>query len=120
MKKGKSNLNRIARRLGAAALLIAMRLAALALSNGCGGVVASAHEARPLRDHLGLDFTIVTPGVRPAGSGRDDQARVVTPAQAVAAGSTYIVVGRPITDAPDPAAEARAILDQIATQTIAS
>jgi orotidine-5'-phosphate decarboxylase len=98
-----------------------LRLAALALSNGCGGVVASAHEAQALRAHLGPEFTIVTPGVRPAGTGRDDQARVVTPAEAVAAGSTYIVVGRPITDAPDPAAEARAILSQIASyQTIAS
>jgi orotidine-5'-phosphate decarboxylase len=98
-----------------------LRLAALALSNGCGGVVASAHEAKALRDDLGQDFAIVTPGVRPAGSGRDDQARVVTPAEAVAAGSTYIVVGRPITDAPDPAAEAHAILGQIASfQPIAS
>jgi orotidine-5'-phosphate decarboxylase len=98
-----------------------LRLAALALSNGCGGVVASAHEAKALRDDLGQEFAIVTPGVRPAGSGRDDQARVVTPAEAVAAGSTYIVVGRPITEAPDPAAEARAILGQIASfQPIAS
>ncbi len=63
----------------------------------------------------------MTPGVRPAGGGHDDQARVVTPAEAVAAGSTFVVVGRPITDAPDPAAEARAILSQIASyQTIAS
>ena len=98
-----------------------LRLAALALSNGCGGVVASAHEAQALRADLGQEFTIVTPGVRPAGTGRDDQARVVTPAEAVAAGSTYIVVGRPITDAPDPAAEARSILAQIASyQSIAS
>jgi orotidine-5'-phosphate decarboxylase len=95
-----------------------LRLAALALSNGCRGVVASAHEASALRDDLGHDFTIVTPGVRPAGSGRDDQARVVTPAEAVAAGSTYIVVGRPITDAADPAAEARAILSQIGSEQI--
>lgn len=90
-----------------------LRLASLALSSGCRGVVASAHEARALRGHLGQDFTIVTPGVRPAGSGHNDQARVVTPAEAVAAGSTYIVVGRPITDAADPAAEARAILGQL-------
>ena len=90
-----------------------LRLAALALSSGCRGVVASAHEARALRQQLGKDFAIVTPGVRPAGSGHDDQARVVTPAEAVAAGSTYIVVGRPIAEAPDPAAEARAILSQL-------
>jgi len=91
-----------------------LRLAALALSNGCQGIVASALEASALRQEFGRDFTIVTPGVRPAGSGADDQARVVTPAEAIAAGASYIVVGRPITDAPDPAAEARAILGQIA------
>jgi orotidine-5'-phosphate decarboxylase len=90
-----------------------LRLAALALSSGCRGVVASAHEATALREDLGQDFTIVTPGVRPAGSGKDDQARVVTPAEAIAAGATHIVVGRPITDAADPTAEARAILSQI-------
>ena len=90
-----------------------LRLAALALSNGCRGVVASAHEAAALRDDLGQDFAIVTPGVRPAGSGRDDQARVVTPSEAIAAGATHIVVGRPITEAADPAAEARAILGQL-------
>lgn len=90
-----------------------LRLAAIALSSGCKGVVASAHEAASLRAELGRDFTIVTPGVRPAGSGHADQVRVVTPAEAVASGATYIVVGRPITDAADPAAEARAILGQI-------
>jgi orotidine-5'-phosphate decarboxylase len=91
-----------------------LRVAALALSNGCGGVVASAHEAAALREEFGRDFIIVTPGVRPAGSVADDQARVVTPSEAIAAGASYIVVGRPITDARDPAAEARAILGQIA------
>lgn len=90
-----------------------LRLAALALSNSCQGVVASAQEASALREEFGRDFTIVTPGVRPAGSGTDDQARVVTPAEAIAAGASYIVVGRPITEAPDPAAEARAILGQL-------
>ncbi|MFY9561927.1 MAG: orotidine-5'-phosphate decarboxylase [Terriglobales bacterium] len=91
-----------------------LRLAALALSNGCQGVVASAHEAAALREDLGQEFAIVTPGVRPAGSGRGDQVRVVTPSEAIAAGATHIVVGRPITEAADPAAEARAILGQIA------
>jgi orotidine-5'-phosphate decarboxylase len=91
-----------------------LRLAALALSNGCQGIVASAQEASALREEFGRDFTIVTPGVRPAGSGADDQSRVVTPAEAIAAGASYIVVGRPITEAPDPAAEARAILGQLA------
>lgn len=90
-----------------------LRLAALALSNGCGGVVASAREATALREDLGQDFMIVTPGVRPAGSLREDQVRVVTPAEAIAAGATHIVVGRPITEAVDPAAEARAILSQL-------
>ncbi len=89
------------------------RLAALALSNGCKGVVASAREAGALREEFGLDFAIVTPGVRPAGSGHDDQARVVTPAEAIAAGASHIVVGRPITEASDPAAEARSILSQL-------
>jgi orotidine-5'-phosphate decarboxylase len=91
-----------------------LRLAAFALSNGCNGIVASAQEASALREEFGPDFIIVTPGVRPAGSGVDDQARVVTPAEAIAAGASYIVVGRPITGATDPAAEARAILGQIA------
>jgi orotidine-5'-phosphate decarboxylase len=90
-----------------------LRLAALALSNGCRGIVASAHEASALRDDLGHDFMIVTPGVRPAGSGRADQVRVVTPSEAVASGATHIVVGRPITEAADPAAETRAILGQL-------
>jgi orotidine-5'-phosphate decarboxylase len=92
----------------------ALRLTALALSNGYRGVVASAQECAALREEFGHDFVIVTPGVRPAGSGHDDQARVVTPAEAIAAGATYIVVGRPITQADDPAAEARAILGQLA------
>jgi len=90
-----------------------LRLAALALSNGCKGVVASAQEAASLRQEFGRDFAIVTPGVRPAGSGPHDQARVVTPAEAIAAGASHIVVGRPIIEAADPAAEARAILGQI-------
>jgi orotidine-5'-phosphate decarboxylase len=90
-----------------------MRLAALALANGCHGVVASAKEASDLRSELGNKFAIVTPGVRPAGTGQGDQVRVVTPTEAIAAGATHIVVGRPITDAADPAAEARAILGQI-------
>jgi orotidine-5'-phosphate decarboxylase len=90
------------------------RLAALAISHGCKGIVASALEAPTLRQELGANFTIVTPGVRPAGSGPHDQARVVTPAEAISAGASHIVVGRPITDAADPAAEARAILGQLA------
>ncbi len=90
-----------------------LRLAALALADGCHGVVASAQEASELRKELGDEFVIVTPGVRPAGSGKGDQVRVATPVEAIAAGATHIVVGRPITEAADPAAEARAILGQI-------
>jgi orotidine-5'-phosphate decarboxylase len=90
------------------------RLAALAIADGCHGIVASAREAPTLRTELGNDFALVTPGVRPAGSGHADQVRVVTPAEAIAAGASHIVVGRPITEAADPAAEARAILGQIA------
>ena len=90
-----------------------LRLAALALADGCHGVVASAREASALRSELEGDFAIVTPGVRPAGTDPGDQARVATPAEAIAAGATYIVVGRPITAAADPASEARAILGQI-------
>jgi orotidine-5'-phosphate decarboxylase len=90
-----------------------LRLAALALAEGCQGVVTSAREASALRSKLGNQFAIVTPGVRPAGSGHADQRRVVTPAEAIAAGASHIVVGRPITGAADPAAVARAILAQI-------
>ena len=90
-----------------------VRLASLALSNGCQGVVASARETPALRAELGSHFAIVTPGVRPVGSPHADQVRVVTPAEAIAAGASHIVVGRPITGAPDPAAEVRAILEQI-------
>jgi orotidine-5'-phosphate decarboxylase len=90
-----------------------VRLATIALANGCQGVVTSAQEASALRSELGHDFAIVTPGVRPAGSSVGDQVRVVTPAEAIAAGASHIVVGRPITGAADPAAEARAILGQI-------
>ena len=90
------------------------RLAALAITSGCHGVVASAQEAATLRTELGDDFLIVTPGVRPIGVGHGDQARVVTPSEAIAAGASYIVVGRPITEADDPAAEAREILAQMA------
>jgi len=89
------------------------RLAALASAGGCHGVVASAHEASTLRAEFGDDFLIVTPGVRPAGRDHGDQVRVVTPAEAIAAGASHIVVGRPITEALDPAAEAREILAQI-------
>lgn len=91
-----------------------VRLATMAVANGCQGIVASAREASTLRAEVGRNFAIVTPGVRPAGTSVGDQVRVVTPAEAIAAGASHIVVGRPITEAADPAAEARAILAQIA------
>ncbi|HKN16486.1 MAG TPA: orotidine-5'-phosphate decarboxylase [Candidatus Sulfotelmatobacter sp.] len=90
-----------------------LRLARLALAGGCQGIVTSAREAAKLRAELGDEFALVTPGVRPAGSGHEDQVRVVTPAEAIAAGASHIVVGRPITGAADPAAAARAILAEI-------
>lgn len=90
-----------------------MRLGALARSAGCQGLVASAHEARQLRRELGEDFEIITPGVRPAGSAAGDQARVLTPEEAIRAGATRLVVGRPIIEAANPAQAAKEILDEI-------
>ncbi|HXC43364.1 MAG TPA: orotidine-5'-phosphate decarboxylase [Candidatus Dormibacteraeota bacterium] len=90
-----------------------LRLTKMALASGCQGIVTSARESSRLRSELGDGFAIVTPGVRPVGSDHADQARVVTPAEAIAAGASHIVVGRPITEAKDPAAEARSILQQI-------
>jgi orotidine-5'-phosphate decarboxylase len=90
-----------------------LRMAALGLSNGCQGIVASAQEAGALREEFGQDFLIVTPGARLAGTGPNDQVRIVTPGEAIAAGASHIVVGRPITEAEDPSTEARAILGQI-------
>jgi len=86
---------------------------ALARAAGCRGLVASAQEAQELRRKLGEGFAIVTPGIRPAGSAAGDQARVVTPRDAIAAGATYLVVGRPILDAPDPAKAAEQIVQEI-------
>lgn len=80
-----------------------VHLATLAQASGLDGVVASPQEVRAIRAACGADFQIVTPGIRPAGHlGKDDQARTLTPAQALAAGSSYLVIGRPITAAPDP------------------
>ncbi len=90
-----------------------LRLGGLACRAGCGGLVASAKEARELRRELGEGFAIVTPGVRPAGSAAGDQARVVTPHDAIVAGATYLVVGRPIIEAPDPAKAAAGIVAEI-------
>ncbi len=90
------------------------RLARLARSCGLDGVVCSPQEAPALREAFGDGFLLVTPGVRPATVSKDDQQRVATPRQALAGGADYLVIGRPITRAPDPPAALRAILDEIA------
>ncbi|HNQ03742.1 MAG TPA: orotidine-5'-phosphate decarboxylase [Thiobacillaceae bacterium] len=79
-----------------------LRLARLTATAGLDGVVCSAREATLLRQAIGPDFVLVTPGIRPAGSTLGDQARVLTPSQALAAGADYLVIGRPITQAIDP------------------
>ena len=99
-----------------AADLVALRVRQ-ALDAGIDGVVSSSHEAaqvRALAEAAGRpDFLIVTPGVRPAGAALDDQARAATPASALQAGATHLVVGRPITAAPDPRAAAEAIVQEM-------
>ena len=99
--------------VGPAADLV-LRRAQLAIDAGCDGVVASPHEAAAVRAIAPPGFLIVTPGVRPAGAEVGDQKRVTTPAAARRAGADLLVVGRPIRDAADPAAAARAIADEIA------
>ena len=79
-----------------------MRLATLASKSGMDGVVCSPKEVTALRKSIGNDFALVTPGIRPAGSATDDQRRTLTPAEAIAAGSSYLVIGRPITQADNP------------------
>ncbi len=92
----------------------ALRLARLAHAEGIPGMVCSALEVGALREALGPKAVLVTPGIRPAAAdGRDDQKRTGTPTSAIRAGSSLLVVGRPIRDASDPAAAARAISDEI-------
>src|SRR5512135_326065 len=86
-----------------------LRLATLTRDCGLDGVVCSAVEAPSLRSALGPEFKLVTPGIRPAGSAKDDQARIVTPEQALARGASHLVIGRPITAAADPLAALAAI-----------
>jgi orotidine-5'-phosphate decarboxylase len=89
------------------------RLARLAREAGLAGVVSSAREVGRLREELGPDFILVTPGIRPAGADAGDQKRIVTPRQAFDSGADYIVVGRPIAAAPDPHVAAERIIEEI-------
>jgi orotidine-5'-phosphate decarboxylase len=91
-----------------------VRLAALAKKAGIDGVVASPREVPLIREACGSDFLIVTPGVRPSFASTDDQKRVMTPAEAVSAGSDYLVIGRPISAASDPLGAVETIVDEIA------
>lgn len=91
----------------------AVRLAVLARESGLDGVVCSPEELAAIRAACGPEFLLVVPGVRPAGAEKGDQKRVATPAEAIRAGADLLVVGRPISAAPDPAAAARAIAEEI-------
>jgi orotidine-5'-phosphate decarboxylase len=89
--------------------------ALLASEVGCDGVVASGEEAAAIRQKVGPRFTLVTPGVRPAGKGVDDHARATTPTQTISAGADYLVIGRPIRDAADPAVTVAGIVAEMQT-----
>ena len=91
-----------------------LHLAGLAKAAGLDGSVCSPQEIRAIRNAFGREWVIVTPGVRPARSGHDDQARVATPEAALRAGADFLVIGRPITQAPDPAAAAATIVETLA------
>jgi len=90
-----------------------LRLATLAQRSGMDGVVCSAAETAMLRAHLGEQFCLVTPGIRPVGDDANDQKRIVTPVEAVLAGSHYLVIGRPITQAADPGEKLERICEQL-------
>lgn len=90
-----------------------LRLAQLTKTAGLHGVVCSAQEATLIRDHIGSDFLLVTPGIRPSFASKDDQSRILTPSQALAAGANYLVIGRPITQAADPLHALDLILQEV-------
>ena len=90
-----------------------LHLCQLARDAGLDGCVAAAHEIRGIRTQLGAAWVIVTPGVRPAGSDAGDQSRIATPRAAAGAGAHYLVVGRPITAAEDPAKAAQAVVAEV-------
>lgn len=91
----------------------ASKLAELALDSGLDGVVCSPHEIETLRQQCGKDFKLVVPGIRPEGSASGDQKRVMTPKEAIEKGADYLVIGRPITEAKDPAQAAKEILSSL-------
>jgi orotidine-5'-phosphate decarboxylase len=101
--------------INASPLEQATKLAMLAKNCGLDGVVCSAKEVQSFRTRLGSDFKLVTPGIRPAGSNPDDQRRIMIPQRAQAAGSDYLVIGRPITQAEDPARALKTILATLDT-----
>jgi orotidine-5'-phosphate decarboxylase len=92
-----------------------LRLALLTEQSGLDGVVCSAQEAPMLRSKVAQDFCLVTPGIRPATASKDDQSRIVTPADALRQGSSYLVIGRPITQAADPIKALQAIHAEISS-----
>jgi orotidine-5'-phosphate decarboxylase len=96
---------------------LVLRRAAQARDAGMGGIVCSAEESQAVREVIGPDMALVTPGIRPLGAELGDQKRVMTPLDAIRAGSSHLVVARPIVKAPDPKAAARAILDEMLTAT---
>lgn len=100
--------------VGRTAAQQAVHLARLARESGLDGVVCSALEASEMREALGPDFLLVTPGIRLDSKAKGDQRRVATPAAALAAGSNYLVIGRPITASPDPASTLDAINREVA------
>ena len=92
----------------------AVRMAKLAHAAGLDGVVAGGGEVAAIREACGAEFLIMTPGIRPAGAALDDQRRILTPAEAIRRGSTFLGIGRPVTRAADPVTALRAILDEVA------
>ena len=97
-----------------------LRLAALAETSGLDGVVCSSRETVALRARLPDDFLLVTPGIRPAGSAADDQRRIMTPVEAVQSGSSYLVIGRPVTQADDPEGVLRTLNSELAAVALPS
>ncbi|HVE97623.1 MAG TPA: orotidine-5'-phosphate decarboxylase [Mycobacteriales bacterium] len=99
--------------LAGPALDAVRRLAVLAVGAGARALVCSPHEVAAVRAEVGAGITLITPGVRPVGAGADDQARIATPRQAIDDGADLVVIGRPITGAPDPGAAAAAIAAEL-------